>query len=193
MNYKFLIIFLIIIGGLGVLWSVSSLFSSKDNSVLVQNQENFERAMQAELADKCKTPEGYSDEEWQAHMSHHPAQYEECLQTIDMTEISRKDIGVEDLQMMLERKDFTLVDVHIPEQAHIPDTDAFIPFNQIADRVGELPADKDAAIVLYCRSGSMSASAAKDLIELGYTNVYNVLGGMNAWQSAGYEVDNTSL
>ena len=88
---------------------------------------------------------------------------------------------------MLEDKDFTFINVHVPYEGEIPDTDAFIPFDEIGSRLTELPADKDAKIVLYCRSGSMSATAARVLVQERYTNVFNLDGGFRAWSQMGYD------
>lgn len=79
------------------------------------------------------------------------------------------------------KQDFFLLDTHIPEQEHIPSTDAFIPFNEIGQSIGKLPADKDTKIVVYCRSGSMSKQASEVLVEMGYTNVYDLEGGIRAY------------
>lgn len=91
-----------------------------------------------------------------------------------------------ELRSMLESKDFPLVNVHIPYEREIDGTDLFIPYDQIAERLDELPQERDAKIVLYCRSGSMSATAAEVLVGLGYTNVWNLDGGMIAWEQEGY-------
>jgi rhodanese-related sulfurtransferase len=66
---------------------------------------------------------------------------------------------------MLTKKDFFLVDTHIPEQEHINKTDTFIPYNEIEKNLTKLPKDKNEKIVLYCRSGSMSRAAAYILAE----------------------------
>jgi phage shock protein E len=64
-------------------------------------------------------------------------------------------------QMLAGPKDFILVNVHVPY-------------------AGEL-----ARIVLYCRSGRMSDIAARRLAELGYTHIYDLMGGMVAWEASG--------
>ncbi|RJR15034.1 DUF1573 domain-containing protein [Candidatus Microgenomates bacterium] len=77
-----------------------------------------------------------------------------------------------------------VLDVHIPEQTHISGTDAFIPYNEIADHVTELPPDKNTPILVYCRSGSMSKEAAQTLVQLGYTNIYDLTGGTDSYKES---------
>ena len=101
------------------------------------------------------------------------------------------DISAEELSnMMEERRDtFLLINTHIPYEGDIPDTDLSIPYNDIPAYLDQLPADKDAEIVLYCRSDNMSRSAALTLADLGYTNLKNLDGGFNAWKDAGFSFE----
>ncbi|MCC6611901.1 MAG: rhodanese-like domain-containing protein [Anaerolineae bacterium] len=79
---------------------------------------------------------------------------------------------------------YTVVNVHIPYEGEIEGTDYNIAYNNVDALTSALP-DKNAPIILYCRSGNMSEQATRDLVELGYTQVYDVPGGMGAWQSSG--------
>lgn len=81
-----------------------------------------------------------------------------------------------------------LLDVHTPEQTHIPGTDKFIPFDEIAENLDQLPADKNSNILVYCRSGSMSKIAAQKISELGYSNVYDLEGGIDGYRESNVEV-----
>ena len=99
------------------------------------------------------------------------------------------DVTVAELQTMLANKDFVFVNVHIPFEGNIPDTDLSIPYDVIDQHLEELPADKDAKIVLYCRSDRMSNIAARTLVGLGYTNVWNLDGGFLDWENAGLPIE----
>ena len=100
------------------------------------------------------------------------------------------NINAEELDSMLKKKDFVFVNVHIPFEGNIADTDLSVPYNQITEPadLAQLPADKNAKIVLYCRSGRMSEIAAGELVKLGYTNIWNLKGGMLEWEQAGFEI-----
>lgn len=75
-----------------------------------------------------------------------------------------------------------LVDVRTPEEyreGQIPGA-ILLPVSDIeAKAESELP-DKSATYIVYCRSGSRSAAAASQLVEMGYENIYD-LGGINDW------------
>jgi len=77
-----------------------------------------------------------------------------------------------------------LIDVRRPEEyeaVHAVPVKRLIDYTQIADSAANLPAKRDTAIYLICRTGRRSGIAARDLMKLGYTNVFNVEGGTNAW------------
>ena len=99
------------------------------------------------------------------------------------------NISVKEFQEMMKSKDFVLVNVHIPYEGDIANTDLSIAYDEIDQHLDQLPANKDARIVLYCRSGRMGSIAAESLAGLGYTNVANLKGGMVAWEQAGLPIE----
>jgi len=70
---------------------------------------------------------------------------------------------------------------HIPNAIHIP-------LGQLAKRLPELEQYKNSAIVTQCRTGKRSLQALKLLKSAGFTQVYNMEGGLKAWQNTGLAV-----
>lgn len=77
-----------------------------------------------------------------------------------------------------------LVDVREPFEANIADLPDHgqlrIPSGQFAQRYDEV--DRDAEVVIYCRSGARSARATQLLINAGYERVFNLEGGVLQWR-----------
>ena len=59
-----------------------------------------------------------------------------------------------------------------------------IPLGELRNRIGELEKHKTKPIIMVCRSGSRSAGACGILSKQGFTEVYNLAGGMIAWQQS---------
>ena len=98
------------------------------------------------------------------------------------------DITPDELAAMLKSKDFLFINVHIPYAGEIEQTDLFLPYDQAAQQLDQLPTDKKAKIVVYCRSDRMSRISVEEWVKAGYTNLYNLDGGFEAWEAAGYEL-----
>jgi molybdopterin/thiamine biosynthesis adenylyltransferase/rhodanese-related sulfurtransferase len=92
-------------------------------------------------------------------------------------------ISVEALKRKLDAKeDIFVLDVREPHEYQIVNLGApLIPVGELANRVGELAAQKDHEIVVHCKSGARSQKAAVILKNAGFTNVANLTGGILAW------------
>lgn len=97
-------------------------------------------------------------------------------------------VSASELKNLLEKEDFTLINVHTPYEGEIENTDLFIAYDEMVANKDKLPKDKTAAIVLYCKTGRMSEEALGTLQSLGYTNVRHLSGGLAAWQKGGNTV-----
>ena len=72
-----------------------------------------------------------------------------------------------------------------PYIGEIEGTDLYIPYNALTARATELPQSKTARIVVYCRAGNESRVALQTLIDMGYTNLWNLDKGMESWTASG--------
>jgi rhodanese-related sulfurtransferase len=96
-----------------------------------------------------------------------------------------QNISVDQFVETMKNKDFVLINVHIPYEGEIPGTDLFVPYNAIDQYKEELPQQKDAKIVVYCRTGRMGDIAAGKLADMGYTRVLHFQDGMRGWEESG--------
>jgi len=94
-----------------------------------------------------------------------------------------KKITAEEAKNMIGNNEETIiVDVRTPEEysdGHIAGA-ILIPNETIIDTPPEQLPDKNAEILIYCRSGNRSKQAAEKLIGMGYTNIYD-FGGIIDW------------
>lgn len=98
-------------------------------------------------------------------------------------------VSVQELQELLEDKDFMLINVHTPWQGDIPQTDQRLAYDQIEQNQTQLPADKDAKIVVYCLTSGMAKVAVDSLLSMGYTNLWMLEGGTTAWEEEGFSLE----
>jgi len=89
------------------------------------------------------------------------------------------------LQTMMQNKDFLLINTHAPYGIEIAHTDLHIPVDNDGHWLTRYPEDRNAKMVLYCRSGQWSSLAASELVKAGYAQVWHLAGGMVAWHAAG--------
>ncbi|MGM0516583.1 MAG: rhodanese-like domain-containing protein [Pseudomonadota bacterium] len=102
------------------------------------------------------------------------------FRTIDPSEVARK----------AGREGVALIDVREPNEwreGHIKGA-RHIPLGKLEGRLDELRAEAPQEVVIYCRSGNRSATAANTLIKGGFENVSHLGGGIIAWESQNYPV-----
>lgn len=97
-----------------------------------------------------------------------------------------REVSVDEAQAMAA-DGAAMIDVREPEEVAAGAVSGAIavPRGVLEFRLSDLPADKNAAVIVYCRSGGRSALATKSLEELGFTNVASMAGGFLAWAEAG--------
>ena len=94
-------------------------------------------------------------------------------------------VGVNQAVELVNHQAGVLVDVREPAEVdggHIPNA-KMLPLSRFKERLTELEKFKDRPVVLYCRSGQRSCRAAVLLRKHGFASVYNLAGGILAWQA----------
>ena len=110
-----------------------------------------------------------------------------------------ENVNVEKAKKMIEREEVFVLDVRTPAEFNsshiegatlIPVTNSggsnLSPDQLLEARINEVPIDQK--ILVYCRTGHRSTSASQMLVAAGYSDVYNMQGGITAWTGAGYPV-----
>ena len=91
-------------------------------------------------------------------------------------------ISVEEAYEMMASQEVVVVDVRTREEhesGHIENA-VLVPNESIGSEMPEALPDKEATLLIYCRSGRRSKEAAQKLLSLGYQNVYD-FGGVIDW------------
>ncbi len=92
---------------------------------------------------------------------------------------------------LINHKDAVVLDVREPDEyqaGHVLNA-RLIPLGKLRERIAELEKHKDQPIVVVCRSGNRSGTACAMLGKQGFTQAYNLAGGMMAWQKASLPVE----
>lgn len=96
------------------------------------------------------------------------------MQDITVTELKKK---------MDDKEDILIIDVREPHEYEMYNIGAkLIPLGSLMGALNELEEYKEKEIVVHCRSGMRSASAKEAMMQLGFKNVRNLIGGMLDWQ-----------
>ena len=97
-----------------------------------------------------------------------------------------QSISVADVKVKVSNGEkINLIDVREPdERAEFNIGGTFLPLGQILSvQIDEIDHLKNEPVICYCRSGKRSLQACMMLETMGFTNVYNLEGGILAWQS----------
>ncbi|HYG31825.1 MAG TPA: rhodanese-like domain-containing protein [Methylophilaceae bacterium] len=96
------------------------------------------------------------------------------------------NLGPADAVLLINRENALVLDVREDAEyaaGHITDA-RHIPLTQLESRVGELGKFKDKPVLVNCQAGMRSAKACGILKKHGFSKVWNLQGGLNAWQQA---------
>lgn len=97
-------------------------------------------------------------------------------------------VNADEVSRSAAKEEITIVDVRTPEEyktGHLEDS-ILLPLVTINTKAGEILPDKNRKLFVYCRTGHRSAQAVETLMQMGYTDVHSMDGGITSWQNSGY-------
>ncbi len=101
-------------------------------------------------------------------------------------------LSPEEYAAVIESGERFVVNVHTPDEGQLAGTDVAIAFDELEPRSDELPEDRKTGLAIYCMSGNMSETAAETLSAMGYDDIVDLRGGMEAWRASGREIEPSS-
>lgn len=92
---------------------------------------------------------------------------------------------------MEETADYQLVDARTPGEVAAGKLSGAVAYDYKADEIEKAAneLDKSKPVFIYCGSGIRSEKSAEILMKAGFTEIYDMKGGMKAWKAAGKEVE----
>lgn len=102
-----------------------------------------------------------------------------------------RQVGTLDATRLMNQNNSLVLDVreakefaegHLPKSRHIP-------LAELAARTGEIAKFKERPVLLTCRTGARSTGAARALGKAGFTQVFQLKGGIAAWREAGLPIE----
>jgi rhodanese-related sulfurtransferase len=95
-----------------------------------------------------------------------------------------KEVNSAGALQLINHKGAVVLDVREPSEydsGHVLNS-KLVPLGKLKERIGELEKFKDSPIVVVCRSGNRSGTACFILGKQGFSQAYNLAGGVQAWQ-----------
>lgn len=143
-----------------------NLTSSKNNQIIGDTNDNLQSETQTEEGE-TQTEEGETMEET----------------SIDIPQAINEKISAKEAKEMMDQDlDVIILDVRTEEEfddGYIPGA-ILIPDYELQNKAEAILEDKNATILIYCRTGRRSAAAANKLQDMGYTKLYD-FGGIVSW------------
>ncbi len=104
------------------------------------------------------------------------------IATLSVHELKKRRDADPDLCLIDVRENDEWQALRIPGALHIPK-------DEITTRIEHKIPGRDHPVYLHCRGGVRSLYAAQCLLEMGYTEVYSIDGGITEWERCGYPVE----